>query len=259
MSTFFFDFDSDSYTQQVVALHVGEPDCRAETPFHQHRKCQLVMPVTGYIQSRIGNTLWMVPNGCAVWIPSQVPHNNVISPDASVCMLFVEPDVAGLPTESCTLAITPLLRELILHFCAQQQDYASTSATARVVSVIVDELTNMPKEQLDFPLPKEPHLHQIAFQLLETPADRRTIKEWALEFAMSERTFSRLVKQELHMSFGRWRGQLRVLLAVQRLSGGESVQTISEALGYESVSAFITYFKNTLGCSPMKYIRNKGN
>ena len=57
---------------------------------------------------------------------------------------------------------------------------------------------------------------------------------------MSERTLARLVRQEVGMSFGRWRQRLHIILALQWLSEGLSVQRSADQLGYESVSAFIT-------------------
>ncbi|MGS0726242.1 helix-turn-helix domain-containing protein, partial [Shewanella sp. 0m-11] len=70
-------------------------------------------------------------------------------------------------------------------------------------------------------------------------------------------TLARLVKSEIGLSFGRWRGQLHIVLALQKLATGDSVQRIAEELGYESVSAFITFFKKTLGQSPKQYMKLK--
>ena len=74
---------------------------------------------------------------------------------------------------------------------------------------------------------------------------------------MSERTLARLVKQETGLTFGRWRGQLHLVLALQKLTTGDSVQRIADELGYESVSAFITFFKKTLGQPPKQYMKQK--
>jgi AraC-like DNA-binding protein len=48
-----------------------------------------------------------------------------------------------------------------------------------------------------------------------------------------------------------------LVIALQQLALGESVQRIAEELGYESVSAFITFFKKTLGKSPKQYIKQQ--
>ncbi|ERI14312.1 hypothetical protein O206_22735 [Ochrobactrum sp. EGD-AQ16] len=56
------------------------------------------------------------------------------------------------------------------------------------------------------------------------------------------------------MSFGRWRQQLHVGLALQRLADGESVTNIAIDLGYESPSAFIAMFRRKLGTTPARYL-----
>ena len=71
---------------------------------------------------------------------------------------------------------------------------------------------------------------------------------------MSERSLFRLVPEETGMSFGRWRKQFQILLALERLSQGEAVQTVAFDLGYETSSAFITMFRKVLGASPARYL-----
>lgn len=55
------------------------------------------------------------------------------------------------------------------------------------------------------------------------------------------------------MSFGRWRQQLHIGLALQRLASGQSVMNVAFDLGYESTSAFIAMFRRMLGTTPARY------
>ncbi len=100
-------------------------------------------------------------------------------------------------------------------------------------------------------------MNQIAKRLLANPGDRNTVGEWATQFAMSERTLARLVKQEIGLTFGRWRGTAAYRRGASKLSMGESVQRVAEDLGYESVSAFILFFKKTLGRPPKQYMKER--
>lgn len=45
-------------------------------------------------------------------------------------------------------------------------------------------------------------------------------------------------------------------VALQSLAEGKSVQRTAEALGYESVSSFISMFRKTLGSPPARYLRS---
>jgi len=75
--------------------------------------------------------------------------------------------------------------------------------------------------------------------------------------ADEERTLARLVLNETGMTFGRWRERLHIIIALQRLSIGASVQAVSLELGYEGPNSFITMFKKTMGQSPGKYRGDK--
>ena len=69
----------------------------------------------------------------------------------------------------------------------------------------------------------------------------------------SERSLARLVKSDTGLSFGRWRQQLHLMIALSKLAEGQSVQNVAGILGYDSVNAFITMFKKSLGKSPTQY------
>ena len=56
------------------------------------------------------------------------------------------------------------------------------------------------------------------------------------------------------MSFRRWRQQLQLILALQGLVRGQSVQQVAHALGYDSTTAFITMFRKGLGQTPGRYL-----
>ncbi|MHC5540538.1 helix-turn-helix domain-containing protein, partial [Singulisphaera rosea] len=89
------------------------------------------------------------------------------------------------------------------------------------------------------------------------PSDRASVQEWAERTGVSERTLSRLVRQETGMSFGRWRQQLHIILALQSLSRGASVQSVATDLGYENASSFVVMFRKALGSSPARYMTRK--
>ena len=59
------------------------------------------------------------------------------------------------------------------------------------------------------------------------------------------------------MSFGRWRQQLHIILALQWLSEGASVQSVAIDLGYERASSFVLMFRKALGTSPARYMTQR--
>lgn len=250
-------FDPDTPAQCTYAMRVDAARNEHESPTHRHRMGQLVLSLQGGVTSFVPQGLWMVPPRCGVWIPGGVPHSNRVTDNGRVCFLFVPADTPGLPTQCCTLAVTPLVREMVAHLADLAPADTALPANRRLAEVLVEQLALMPTEQLHLPLSDHPRLREIAAALRTDPADRSTVAEWGRRMAMSERTLARLVQQEVGMSFGRWRQQMHIVMALQRLSSGVSVQRTAEDLGYESVSAFITMFRKTLGQTPARYFADK--
>ncbi|GFN29585.1 AraC family transcriptional regulator [Achromobacter denitrificans] len=251
----FLNVDVDSHWTYAMRVDAAEND--QESPPHRHSMGQLVLALHGGVTCSVPQGLWMVPPQCGVWIPGGVPHSNRVTANGRVCFLFVPPDAPGLPEQCCTLAITQLLRELIAHLADLSAEEAASAASRKLAEVLVDQLARMRTERLHLPISDHPRLREIADALRADPADRSTVAQWGRRVAMSERTLARLVRQELGMSFGRWRQQMHIIQALQRLSAGLSVQRTAEDLGYESVSAFITMFRKTLGKTPARYFAEK--
>lgn len=248
------NFDIDLNTNPVVALRVQSAEKDEELPVHVHRKGQLILTLHGGVTCLAPDAYWMVPANCAAWIPPNLPHSNKVTNNAEVLFLYLEPNIPGMPEECCTLHISTMLREMMQHFESFPQDYTHTSHAARFAQVMLYELTRMPVERLSLPISDNLKIRTLADSLMNNPGDRSSLEVWAGRFAMSKRTFERFVLKETGMTFGRWRQQLQVLVAIRLLVTGTSVQNTAYELGYESVTAFITMFKKMLGTTPGRYL-----
>ncbi|GEP53860.1 hypothetical protein RSO01_10260 [Reyranella soli] len=153
--------------------------------------------------------------------------------------------------------MTPLLRELLVRSAHLPALYEEDGANSRLVAVLLDEFAAAQIEDLHLPMPTDSRLRRIVDLMIASPADRGTLEAWAKRAGMSERTLARLISRETGMSFGRWRQQLGVMLAVKWLAGGASIQQVAADLGYESVPSFVTMFRKTLGTSPGRYMAER--
>ena len=246
------NLDVDDLSAPVIAVRVDVIGTKAEVPDHRHRKGQLVFSLGGGVTCRVPSGLWMAPPHCGVWIPSGMRHSNLATANARLFFVYIEPEVVDLPDRCCTLSISPLLRELIVELADQVAD--DDEREDLLTRVLLRELPRMPVQRLHLPLSPEPRLKRIAAGLAEDPADRSTLAEWANRVALSESSLARLVVKETGLTFGRWRQQLHLIVAIRELASGASVQQVSADLGYESVTAFITMFKKALGKPPAKYL-----
>lgn len=215
------------------------------------------MALHGAVTCTAANGLWIVPPGSAVWIPGGVSHSNQVTANARLSYLFVEPEAALLPQDCCTLSVSPMLREMILRLADASGHDEPKDHRGRLVRVMLDELALMPTGGLKLPVSHHPKIAMIASALAAQPGDRRTLMEWASHVAMSERSLKRLMIQETGLSFGRWRRQLHLIVALRELASGASVQSVSLSLGYESATAFIVMFKKALGTTPARYLPNR--
>ena len=246
----------ESMPQSVVA-RIEETHNTHELPIHTHPKGQLILALHGYVTCEVAGKMWMVPTHSAIWIPPHTPHSNRAFNHANLCHIFIQASELRMPDHACTLAISPLIKELMCHFATLDQHYSVLSATHRMAQVLLDLLSAMPPQPFDLPLSTHPTVTRLAAQLFSNPCDRKTLAQWAAQLAMTERTLARLIKKETGMTFGKWRNQLHMIIAVQKLTGKMSVQRVSEYLGYRSVSAFITMFKGVLGQSPKRYMAER--
>lgn len=250
--------DVDAVARPVVALGAAMVNKDWEHAQHRHRKAQLLYAVRGIIKCQTESGVWIVPPQCAVWIPGDLPHAARGSGETECYCLFVEPDVVpALPATCCTLAVSPLLRELLLKAAGMPRLYALNGPEERLIATLLDELAAAPVEDLHLPMPRDARLRRLADLLLKDPSDKTSIGDWAIRIGMSERSMTRLLLQEIGMSFGRWRRQLHVILSLQRLSKGESVQTVALDLGYENASGFITMFRKAVGKPPARYLAER--
>ena len=250
--------DADVVQRAVVAVGASSASDTWEHTPHTHRKGQLMYTLRGVIHCEIEAGIWIVPPQCALWIPGGVSHSARGNGEAHVYCLLIDPDAAGaLPAQCCTLGVSGLLHELISKAISFPQLYEVDGAQGRLINTLLDELAQAPLEALHLPMPQDARLRRLANSLLADPADKATIGQWAMRIGMSERSMTRLLLEELGLSFGRWRRQLHVILSLQRLATGDSVQRVALDLGYENASGFITMFRKTVGQPPARYLADR--
>lgn len=223
-------------------------------PSHQHSRAQLLYASSGVMTVRTGQGIWVVPPLRAVWIPAHTRHQIEISGDLSMRTLYIDPAFFPGPSENCcVIAVSALLRELILHAVSLPRIYPLGGQEERLLGVILDQICNMRTAPLALPIPTGNRLRKIYEHLSNNPGDNRTLEAWGRQVGASGRTLARLFRSETGMRFVQWRQQIRILEALRRLGGKEAVTTVAIELGYDSPSAFISMFKKALGKTPGQY------
>jgi len=251
--SYFTEIDDDpmpiaSKATDYPAGHVIAP--------HTHLRGQLVYAERGVVMLVAEGGSWIVPPTRAVWIPAGTLHNLRCIGAVHLRSLYVLPGVTPhLPAHAQAVAVSPLLRELILAAVAVIPPYVADSRDGRVMRLLLDELRALPVLPLHLPQPADARLRRICGRLAKRLDDTSTLADWAVALDVDAKTIQRLFARETGMTFGQWRQQARLLHALERLALGDKVVDIALALGYDSPSAFATMFKRQFGATPSAFFR----
>jgi transcriptional regulator GlxA family with amidase domain len=116
--------------------------------------------------------------------------------------------------------------------------------------VLLDQLRASAQQPHYLPTPTEPLLLAIAEIFRADPGDPRTLAQLGRQVGASDRTLSRLFRNDLGMTFPQWRTQLRLYHALILLAENTPVTTVAHLCGWASASAFIDVFRRSFGETP---------
>jgi len=220
-------------------------------PVHDHSWPQLVEADGGLLTVDTLEGAWVVPSGCAVWIPAGLPHSLEMSGRVLLRSLYLAPaGAAALPGDCQVFPQSPLLAELIRHAVALGIARDEDPEHRRFAAFLVDRLRASRAAAFGLPMPGDPRALHIARRVREQPADASGLDHLAAGSGASRRTAERLFRAQTGMSFGRWRQRVRLVHALRLLSEGLPVTSVALEVGYRSTSAFISVFRSTFGHTP---------
>jgi AraC-like DNA-binding protein/quercetin dioxygenase-like cupin family protein len=236
--------------RNVVGYAHDYPDGFA-TGRHRHARAQLLYTLSGVLRVATDDSRFAVPPGSALFLPAGLPH--CVRMDGAVAMraLFLRDDAARVaPPDATVIAVSPLLRELILGACAEPLDWDPDGRGGHLASLALDEIAHARALPLALPVPRDPRLRRLTERLRAKPDDGRALDAWAAESGASVRTLARLFRRETGMSFRQWRRQLRLTEAVALLAAGAPPARAAARTGYASTPAFGAALRATFGITP---------
>lgn len=237
----------------VVAWELPRVAIR-QMPAHSHAEAQLCGLDQGLAILETDAGAWMCPPGRCVWIPPNMVHSLRSCGKISGWMVRVATgERATLPVEPGVLALSPLLKEIVVRMMTWVENPEANAAKRRLVGVLHDEICTASQIQLHLPVPRDPALKRLATRLAEGPKAAEDLAALAREVGLSERSLFRNFQKETGLSPGQWRRQMQVLRSLELLSKGRSVTETSLEIGYESAGAFIRTFRQAVGVTPAVY------
>jgi AraC-like DNA-binding protein len=217
-------------------------------PSHFHDRDQLVYASRGVMTVRTSVGSWVVPTRRAVWIPAGIQHTITMSGIVAMRTLYLRARFAReLPRECCVVNVSPLLRELILRACTLGSLKRTIQLQGHLIDVIIDQLETIQTVPLQLANPSDPRALRVAAVLLADPSDGRALTLLCKVAGASKRTVERLFQEDVCISFGKWRQQLRLMQAMRLLAEGAKVTHAALEAGYSTPSAFISMFRKSMG------------
>jgi AraC-like DNA-binding protein len=248
----------DALPPRPLTMRAQSIPARHQFPDHAHDWHQLVYAIDGVLTiSTAGRTFITSPEQAA-WLPSGTVHRVGSLLGAEFRSLWIAEDAGvDIVGEPSVLAVSPLLKALIVEASRLGAADDAEGYRGRVVALVLDQLRRAPKLPAALPWPRGAPLVRLCEALFLDPADERNADDWARELGMSGRTLTRRFETELGTPLRSWRRRLRLFRAIELLAGGMSVTDTAMELGYSSASAFIFAFREERGESP--HASNKSN
>ena len=212
---------------------------------------KLSYAVRGYLEVVTDDLRRIIPGDRAVWVPAGTEHSEVMRAPLSLRSLYIAPGAASDWPATCrTIAVSPLLRELILHISRIGALDRRVAAQARLVGVLFDLLAAAAEVPLNLPLPRDPRARAFADLVTAEPGADKSLATLARKAGASVRTLERCFSLETGLAVGAWRRRVRLFHALRLLEAGGNVTEVGFDAGYATTSAFSAAFSRQFGRPP---------
>ncbi|HEY1934144.1 MAG TPA: helix-turn-helix transcriptional regulator [Acetobacteraceae bacterium] len=222
-----------------------------DTGWHQHPRAQLLHAISGVLRVMTQAAWFIVPPGTGLWMPAHTPHVTRMPAGLRMRGLFLREDAARAGPDAVTVvAVSPLLRELILAACDEPVMWDEQGPVRHVVALALHEIGRAATRPISVPACHDARLQRVTEALLADPADDRGLEAFADIAGASARTLARLFRRETGMSFQAWRRQLRLTEGLALLAQGATPARAAASVGYDSGPAFGAAFRSAFGTTP---------
>jgi AraC-like DNA-binding protein len=216
---------------------------------------RLILAADGIILVRTPHGQWCAPARTGVWVPPGVRAELETRGETDLRMIYTRQsraawNRAGAPDRACTVAITPLLRELLNRVVNLGSLDRRIPADVAIAQLVLAEVRGGATEPLELIWPRDDRAVRIAAGIEADPANRRSLQALCRGHGISVRTAQRVFPLETGLPFEQWRSRFRYLHATRLLAEDRKVSEVAAACGYRSVSAFVAAFARLSGTTP---------
>jgi AraC-like DNA-binding protein/quercetin dioxygenase-like cupin family protein len=221
------------------------------TGMHSHGRAHLLYAISGVMHVDTESGTFLVPPTTAVFLPAHAVHSVQMDDTVEMRALFFQESAATRIGNKCfVIAVSPLLREVIVAACKEGLDWESDGKGLHLAELALYELASATRVKVEIPLPRDRRLQRVISALLSHPNDTKSREDWAEIANASGRTLARLFRSETGLSFRQWRQQMRLVAAMNAISTGSSLAKAAEIGGFSGQPAFGAAFRSLFGMTP---------
>jgi AraC-like DNA-binding protein len=238
----------------IVRTSTGDHGGGAVVARHTHDWHQLVYVSAGLMTVRTAAGSWVAPPTWAVWVPAGTEHAIRFVGDSALRTAYVRPGwKPRLPGDCRALAVSPLLRELVLRATGLGMLDRRDPVERALATLLVHELGRTGPPPLELPEPATEPTIAAARLIAGNAPEAAGTATLARAVGLATRTLERRFQAETGLTLGRWRRHRMLLHGLELVAAGTSVHDAATASGYASPSAFIAAFRTTFGATPARY------
>jgi AraC-like DNA-binding protein len=252
----------------TLAFAIADEHEPFRSAWHAHGKHQLLYAARGTMVLRIEDRHWILPPQRAAWISAGTSHQAESKTGIALRTVYFAPRVftsmfrsstaPSLPLDGCRVfAVKPLAREMILHAmrwgpeAAVSQDPTRHAFFCALAALAVEWIA----EEKAYYLP-EPKTRELAraMNYIGDHLAEATVEGAAAAAHVSVRTLARRFEDETGVSFRSYVQSARMMRALELLCEPRtSVSATAFAVGFRSVGAFTSAFREWSGETPTEY------
>jgi len=244
--------------QKPDAIFVVHDKVERRFPVHKHTKGQLTYVDGGIAYVHFEGKILVVPARHYLWIPPGLLHFLTIRSTAAAIRTLYFSTESEDPFYS-KMGIYPvenLLHEMLLFTERINWEVDKDNKHYSFLKALLFLLPEISHNILHTVLPvtKNERLVPILRYLEANISSELSLASISKEFAISERTLSRIFQAELSISFLQYLKQLRMVRAVEMmLQTGLTLSEIAYETGYQSISAFSNTFYQLTKMRPSQF------
>ena len=231
-------------------------------PYHSHKKGQLSYVEGGLAYLQLNDKNYVIPARHYFWVPQGLEHILKIGHSGtilrSIFFYTYDDDNSSFFSEVGIYPINHLLMQMIKYTESWDGHIRPNETRYQFLSVIKNILPEISNKKLPISLPftENERIKPILEFIENNITDNHSLSSLGTQFAMGERSLSRLFQSTLKTSFLQYLKLFRMVKSIElMLESDKSISEIGYLVGYDSLSSFSNTFFQLTNYRPSDFKR----